>query len=89
MAFIYEINYSQILTLYPVGKKPKSLKNNLQKNSRGEVMESGGTRVEVVGRFNIKDFEDCASTSITVYLFDLGFVTCVQQFGKNFRYLRV
>ena len=58
MAFIYEINFSQILTLYPVGKKPKSLKNNLQKNSRGEVMESGGTRVEVVGRFNIKDFED-------------------------------
>ena len=52
-------------------------------------MEFGGTRGELVGRFYIKDFQDCASTSITVYLFDLGFVTCVQQFGKNFRYLRV
>jgi hypothetical protein len=52
-------------------------------------MEFGGTRGELVGRFYIKDFQDCASTSITVYLFDLGFVTCVQQFGKNFRYLRI
>jgi len=32
LAFIYRKNYSQMLTLYRVGKKPQSLKNNLQKN---------------------------------------------------------